>query len=128
MEHPLSVDSAGGVGPNGLIGVADLNAAIGDTDAPDEMRDCARLLARFDYEHFSVVQTEQGAQDNRQANRDDLAGISGTRRRPAWGRLTRWGVRSSDPEQGGRMDRVELADAVLALSWRSDHQRRDAAG
>ncbi|MFD9412495.1 FG-GAP-like repeat-containing protein [Streptomyces sp. NPDC059989] len=71
-----SVDSAGGVRPNGLIGVADLNAAIGDTDAPDEMRDCARLLARFDYEHFSAVQTEQGAQDNRQANRDDFQRFS----------------------------------------------------
>ena len=65
-------DEAGGARPDGLLGTADLQAVLHDDDFTDPAQDCARLLARNDYEHFSAVQTEQGAQDNRMANRGDF--------------------------------------------------------
>ncbi|MFE2200833.1 GDSL-type esterase/lipase family protein [Streptomyces amritsarensis] len=65
-------DEAGDARPDGLLGPADLQAVLNDDDFTDAARDCARLLSRFDYEHFSAVQTERGAQDNRMANRDDF--------------------------------------------------------
>ncbi|MFD3942009.1 FG-GAP-like repeat-containing protein [Streptomyces sp. NPDC058579] len=70
------LDGAGGGQPDGLVSTGDLDAAVRSSAIPSEARTCAGMLARFDYEHFSAVQTEQGAQDNRLANRADFQRFS----------------------------------------------------